>query len=185
MALPSFSAGDFRQAILSLLPRGAVWSRDSDGLLSRLAAAWAPTYARSSARAVGLLTDSFPATTVELLPEWEGALGLPDPCAGTDATVEQRRAQVVATLVDTGGSSVAYYTNLAASLGYTVDIVEYAPARAGWLAANGPVYAEAWAYAWTMVVRESSADAVSVAVLRCEMQRRAPAHTAVLFYPAA
>lgn len=194
MSLPSFLADDFRQAILRLLPRGAIWSRDQGDLPSLLAGIWGKTFARNSQRATNLLTDAFPASTVELLQEWEKSTGLPDPCAGTSATLEQRRAQVVARLTDSGGSSVDYFVQFAAALGYDVTIQEFAPARAGLMRAGDPVYGEDWAYAWMILApgytpvyfRAGSSAGESLlswgsAVLKCEIAARQPSHTIVLF----
>ncbi|MBS1067243.1 YmfQ family protein [Gluconobacter cerinus] len=194
MSLPSFLADDFRQAILRLLPRGAIWSRDQGDLPSLLASIWGQTFARNAQRATNLLTDTFPASTVELLQEWEKSTGLPDPCAGTSATLEQRRAQVVARLTDSGGSSVDYFVRFAATLGYDITIQEFAPARAGLLRAGDPVYSEGWSYAWRILApgytavffcAGSSAGESLLSwgsgVLRCEIAARQPSHTIVLF----
>ena len=93
--------------------------------------ALAQVYVRQTARSRNLVVDAFPATTVELLPEWENTLGLPDPCAGPSPTLGQRIAQVVARLTDSGGQSVAYFVELARRLGYDITVTQYAPSRFG------------------------------------------------------
>ncbi|HEY0276590.1 MAG TPA: putative phage tail protein, partial [Paenirhodobacter sp.] len=146
-------------------------------------------------RSVNLLTDAFPVAPVELLPEWELTLGLPDPCAGEDPTIALRQQSVAARFVASGGQSVPYLTGVAAALGYAVTITEYAPARAGKLRAGQPCNGVAWAFAWSI-----SAPAIDVfyfragsgragdplaswgsSVLQCELQRIAPAHTIPMF----
>jgi uncharacterized protein YmfQ (DUF2313 family) len=127
---------DYLAALQALLPRGRAWSRDPSATLTAVLDGWARGYARHDARAANLLEDAFPPDTVELLPEWEATLGLPDPClggaiGGPAATLQQREAQVVARLLALGGQAVPYLTALAAQLGFPVAIVEFAPFRAG------------------------------------------------------
>jgi len=195
MRAPLFSADDFRHALLRLMPQGAIWSRSSDGIPSRLSMIWGQTFARNAVRATNLLADAFPATAVELLPEWENSLGLPDPCAGESPTLIQRRQQVIARLTDNGGSSVLYYQLFAQSLGYDITIKEFAPARAGIMRAGDPVQGEDWAYSWVVSApgytptffRAGEATSGQPLmtfgndVLRCEIASRAPAHTIVRF----
>jgi len=195
MAAPNFSVSDFRTALLNLLPRGRVWSRDPDGMPYQMAGVWAASFLRSAQAAGNLIADAFPSSTVNLLPEWENTLGLPDPCAGESPTVELRRAQVVARLTDNGGASVSYFVAFAKTLGYDITITQFAPARADFLCADEPVYDPFWAYVWrvnagSVTVNYFAADVSYAddalatwgnAVLECEITARAPAHTIVLF----
>ena len=183
MGAPAFSADDFRQALLRLLPQGAIWSRSPDALPSKLASIWGQTFKRNSQRGSDLLLETFPLTTAELLDEWEKTTGLPDPCAGSSPTVAQRRSQVIARLTDNGGSSIAYYVAFAEALGFDISITEFAPARAGLLRAGEPVSGADWAFVWVVnapgfTVRYFVADAGSAgepltswgdAVLNCEI----------------
>lgn len=146
-----FSAVDYRDALLSLLPRGRVWPREPGSTQHQLMAGVAPTFERLDARAQQLLFDAFPVNTVELLAEWEATLGLPDPCEGEGQTLEQRRAQVVVKLFTGGGQSVPYYEAVLSRLGYTnAEITEYAPFRAGHSAPGDPINGEDWWYAWNI-----------------------------------
>ncbi|MFM0220020.1 putative phage tail protein [Paraburkholderia caledonica] len=85
----------------------------------------APSYARGTARANYLLVDAFPATTYELLPEWQSTLGLPDQCAGVAPTIPLRQAQLLARFVGVGARIIASLTAFAANLGYTVTINQF------------------------------------------------------------
>jgi uncharacterized protein YmfQ (DUF2313 family) len=138
----------------------------------------------------------FPATTVQLLPEWQLSLGLPDPCAGSDPTLQQEQQQILARFIAGGGQSADYYIQFAATLGYTITITEFAPFRAGINAAGQPVNGEAWAWAWEIngptiqleyfTVGSSSvgmplASAVGGNALECELSRLSPAHTVLIF----
>ena len=195
MRAPSFTVADIAAAFLKLLPTGEVWPRESDSVLSQVFTALAPTYQRQAARSANLLVDAFPATTVELLPEWEATLGLPDPCAGTSPTIQQRQAQVVARFAARGGQSVPYFVNFAKNLGFTVTIAQYAPFRVGANRAGQALYGQPWSHAWAVIAPlntvtffRTGEDAVGEplaswgnAVLQCEIQRVAPAQSIPIF----
>ncbi|MBV1835665.1 YmfQ family protein [Acetobacter estunensis] len=193
MSLPSFSADAFRRALLTLLPRGRVWSREPDGIPSQIASVWAPTYERQSDRAANLLVDAFPATTTELLTEWQETLGLPDPCAGDNPTLAQQRLQIVSRLTNTGGCSIPYFVAFAASLGYAITITEFTPSRFG--NKFGMTFGgDDLAYTWQVNVPNFSITRLTFGdqfgkpfaswgdtVLQCELTRVKPAHTVLLF----
>ena len=195
MRAPALLADDFARAFRNLLPRGKVWPRDIASTVYAVSQAVGPTYERQTSRANNLLVDAFPATTVELLPEWEKSLGLPNPCAGMAPTIEQRRAQVLARFANTGGQSRAFYIGFARQLGYEIGIVDYAPFRASWSAAGSPVASEDWAFVWGITAPLNQINyfraGVGAAgeplaywsndVLECEMNAIKPAHTILLF----
>lgn len=104
MLAPVLTSADFLRAFQALMPRGRVWNTDPDSIQTKAASGLTPSYAAQTARSNNLLVDAFPATTYELLPEWEATLGLPDPCAGTSPSTQARRNQVVARLANSGAS---------------------------------------------------------------------------------
>jgi uncharacterized protein YmfQ (DUF2313 family) len=195
MLAPNYTAADFLKALQGLMPRGRVWPRDPDAVQTQVLSGLAPSYARATARANYLLVDAFPATTYELLPEWESTLGLPDPCAGVAPTIAQRQAQVLARFVGVGGPTIQSLTAFAANLGYTVTINQFVEARAGQLHAGDPCNGTAWSYAWqinaplnTVTIALAGAMAAGDplaswgnAVLECEMKAVMPAHTIPIF----
>ncbi|TCK39639.1 uncharacterized protein YmfQ (DUF2313 family) [Paraburkholderia sp. BL8N3] len=195
MAAPVLTAANFLSAIQSLLPRGRVWPRDQDAVQTQALTGLAPTYERNTSRANYLLVDAFPATTYELLPEWEATLGLPDPCAGASPTVAARRAQVVARFANSGGQSAAYFMQFAVNLGYDVSIENFGPARASQARCGDPDYGEEWGFAWavvlplnTIVYARASQTTTGEPlaswgndVLQCEFESIKPAHSVILF----
>lgn len=195
MSAPQYSAADYLAALQSLMPRGPVWPRDGDATLTKLLAGLTPIYERQNARSNQLLVDAFPASTLELLPEWEETLGLPDPCAGLSPSVAQRRAQVVARLIAVGGQSAPYYIAYALALGYVITIKNFASARAGMLRAGDPLRGPAWAHAWQVnapintvqrmqVGAGRAGDALATwgnAVLECALREVMPSHTVLIF----
>jgi uncharacterized protein YmfQ (DUF2313 family) len=191
---PVYSDADFLSGMQKLLPTGPAWPRDSDAVQTQVLLALIKLYTANAAAASGLLVDGFPTTTVNLLPEWELTLGLPDPCAGESPTIEARRAQVVARFEATGGQSAQYFINFAATLGYTITIDQFAPFRAGYNRAGDPDNSEAWAFAWrvnaplfTVAFFHVGSSAVGEplaswgsSVLECELERMSPAHTTLI-----
>lgn len=196
MAQPRFTQADYKAALLSLLPTGRVWPKDPDAVQNDVLDGLAPTFVRLDARAQTLLVDAFPATALELLPEWEQTLGLPDDCEGDEQILQVRRAQVVNRLVNAGGQSVPYYLGVLERLGYTgATIQEFSPFRADVSSADTPLYEESWAHAWQITVPDlrvfyfsadiSAADEplLSIAnnVIVCAIDALKPAHTTVLY----
>lgn len=169
--------------MLAALPTGRVWPREPDAVLPRVMEALGPTYGRMTARALGLLRDAPAGTLDEMLPDWEATLGLPDPCAGDAPSLPQRRASVRAAIAAQGGQSAPYFVAILAALGRTGTVTNFAPARAGLLAAGEPLYGPEWSHAWlvTLDAAPSDGDAATDAVVRCVLDRLAPAHTALLF----
>lgn len=178
MGAPVFTASDFLEAFQNLLPTGPVWPRDADAPASQFIGAMMKTYERLCARDAHLLVDAFPVAPVELLPEWESSLGLPDPCAGPSPTLEQRQRQVNARFIGRGGQSAAYFISVAAALGYTasVSIMTFSPSRFG-RAFGLPFGGAQWSYVWQLITPSGPNDPALV----CEITRLAPAHTVPLF----
>jgi len=195
MAAPVLLAANFLAAIQSLLPQGAVWPRDPDAIQTKTLSGLAPSYERNTARANYLLVDAFPATTFELLTEWESTLGLPDPCAGPAPSIQARRAQVVARFANSGGQSAQYFAQFAQNLGYQITVQNFAPARAGQSVCGDPCNGVDWAFAWAVnvplstVTQARAGQAVAGdplaswgnAVLECEIKALKPAHSTVMF----
>lgn len=195
MSAPNYQASDFLSALQALMPRGLVWPRDPTAVMTQVMSGLSPTWARHTARNNNLLVDAFPATADELLPEWEAALGLPDPCAGVAPTLQARQAQVVARFASSGGQSIPYFINYAKNLGYTVTVTEFAPFRAGQSRAGNQCGLQDWFFTWQINsvlntvtyfrAGQSSAGeplgAWGNAVLQCELTAIKPAHTYLNF----
>lgn len=146
--LLAYSAEDYLAQFQRLLPRGRVWHRGLGLVEDADLLALMPSWVSLTLRLNQLIADIFPCTTNQLLPEWEATLGLPDPCVGALATVQERVAAVCGKFTARGGQSKDYFIALAAALGFTITIMEFQPFRAGINRAGDPVYGEAWANTW-------------------------------------
>lgn len=194
MPAPIYSKDAYQAALLALMPRGRVWSKDQSTTQAQLQRAFAGVFQRSNGDASGLLVDAFPTTAVGLLPEWEAALGLPDPCAGPQPTIQARQAQVAARIASIGGQSPQHYIDYAASLGYAITITQFSPSRFG-RSFGLPFGGIDWAYAWqvnapTFTIQrfrfgeDAFGEPLSTwggTVLQCELTSVSPAHTTILF----
>ncbi|MGF6792781.1 YmfQ family protein [Paraburkholderia sp. 35.1] len=190
------SAADYAGVLRKLLPRGRVWTRENEGAQAATLDALALTAQSLDNAALGLIVSAFPATCDQLLPEWEATLGLPDPCVGESGSTQQRRQQVVARLTNSGGASAQYFIDLAASLGYTVTVTNFAPFRAGQSRAGQALGTADWFYTWSINAPinsvtyfaaglASAGDPLATwgnAVLECEMNAIKPAHTILQFH---
>ncbi len=132
----------------------------------------------------------------EYLLEHERVLGLPDPCvAFAGLTVRQRMAAVLAKLRGAGGQSKAFFIELAASLGYTITITEFHPARAGVACAGDALNGGGWESTWRVNAPETThfpalagATAAGEALdvwgnksLECRLAAMQPAHLHLIF----
>lgn len=180
-----------------LLPRGWAWPRRAGSNLMRFVAALAAGFARVHAEIVQFIAvEADPRTTTLLLTDFERCLGLPDCCSDPDATVQERREQVIARLTDEGGCSRQYFIDLAASLGYSITIEELRPLRADEPHDGNPVRSDADAFTFIVHVgdlgtipfqadgsmaEESIERLRRAAPLECAIRRAAQAHTVPVF----
>lgn len=184
--------GQFQQ----LLPRGRIWHRGWGVVQAADLLALMPTWVRLTLRANDVIPQTFPCTTVDMLPEWEATLGLPDPCTGPLSSVQLRTAAVCAKFDARGGQSREYFIHLAASLGFQIQIQTFVPFYAGRGRAGDHCYGEAWAYAWRVIVQSAalitwfragqSAAGEPLAdwghnLLQCVFAEYAPANTIIIW----
>ncbi|MFX2607076.1 YmfQ family protein [Enterobacter mori] len=79
----------------------------------------------SAARVLASVTPFF---SSETLADWERVYAVP---RRAGATLQERRQNVLAKMAATGGLSIPYFINLAASMGYTITITEPDAFRVG------------------------------------------------------
>lgn len=127
------SPDDFAAAIEGELPQGGAWPRDPDGDLMRWTGGCAQVWGEvvEPAAAKLLTVESDPRQAVDLLPDWETAVGLPDACLSEPLTLSDRQAALVNRIRADGGQSRAFFIELAATIGYQIEIVEYSPFMGG------------------------------------------------------
>ncbi|MGC1549432.1 MAG: putative phage tail protein [Rhodanobacter sp.] len=195
MSTPAYTVADFHAALQNLMPRGRAWSKDPASIQDQTIACFAPSFERVTAAAIALIADAFPATALDMVPEWQLALGLPDPCAGPAPGLIQERQQIVARLTNSGGQSAAYFIAFAAAFGYTVTVTNDAPFRCGQSRAGQHVGSQDWFFSWVIHAPENTSEpflcgqstagdplgSTGNAVLQCELAVPVPAHTTLQF----
>jgi len=123
---------DYVHAFLEHLPRGQAWPREPDSILVKVCDALARYWGFVDSRAADLLErESDPRRTIELLPEWERAYGLPDPCFPDATTIGERQRMLITKMTWMGGQSRAYFIKVMEWLGFRIVIKEWAPFMAG------------------------------------------------------
>lgn len=187
---------DYAQLLKNLLPSGLAFIREPGTNLEQLLLGLAVEFSRTEERADQLAIEVNPLGSIELLPDWERATGLPDKCSGElETTIQGRRNAVIAKLSSTGGQSRQYFIDVAAALGYTITITEFNPFRVGISAVGDALTNGPWQYAWqinapetTLVEFRVGLSAVGEALrtwgndtLECKIRQLAPAHTVPIF----
>ncbi len=127
------SGDDYARQFLMLLPHGQAWPRHPSSVLVRACTGLSEYWGFVDGRAADLLErESDPRITFELLPDWERAWGLPDPCFPDATTLGERQAMLVLKMTLLGGQSRAFFQWVGEWLGYgEIRIEEYAPFMAG------------------------------------------------------
>lgn len=190
------TAADYLEQLKALLPPGQAFPREAGTTLHDLLDGMSIELARVDARGNALPLEANPSSTVELLTDWERVAGLPDKCSGTlEETIQGRKQALLAKLTSTGGQSIAYFTELAAALGYEVTIEEFRPFRAGLSRAGDALTNGAWVFTWrvraaaTAIISFRAGMSVAGERLRtwgndtleCKINQLKPAHTVALF----
>lgn len=187
----------YRDMILGLFPKGKAFNREKDTVLWKLCYGLADELARIHGRAsVDLINEADPRTSVEMLPDWERALGLPDTCCPANPTTEQRQLFVTQRFTGDGGQSTRYFINLAQALGFGITIAEYREFRCGESQVGQPLTNGDWVWTWkvnsplagtlqTFLVGQNKAgDPLRQwgnVSLECALRNRRPGHSYVFF----
>lgn len=196
--LYSYDSQAYANQISSLFPQGPAWDDARASNLGTLTLAMADELSRVDARSQQLAVDWLPSQAIELLPDWERALALPDNCFPDQVqTLEQRQLAAVEKFTRIGLQTPAYFVSLAAQLGYNVEVEEYFPFSAGSGMAGTPVVDEDWAYTWRVrifgqqitvsdfqVGKSTVGEGLRTwgnSLIECVINRQKPAHTIVIY----
>lgn len=198
----AYTADDYAQQLLELLPKGPAWTRRRGSNLWKLFSACAEGLARVHALAAHLLEELTPSQVVDSLDDWETELGLPEECVTSPASdAASRRREIFRKVNSLGGSSPAYFEELGSLLGFTVRVEEYfdtaAPFKVGTSTVGQALTSGPWLFAWKVVVKVPEGSIQSFTVgngragdplrwwgleeLECFVERLKPAHTIVVF----
>lgn len=186
----------YTKFLKTLLPKGDAWTRALDSNWHKFLSAIADELVRVHTRGgVDLLKELYPATSLELLDDWERILNLPDDCIGEAVSTQDRRNQILYRLTNQGGQSPQFFIDLAAQLGYTITITEFDQFRAGISVAGDALTNGDWCFAWQVNAPDNTVNYFRAGLstagdplaywnndpLECIINRAKPAHTVVLF----
>lgn len=185
------TGSDYTKALLALFPQGIAWPRNVDATLYKVVNGIAQVMGYVDGRADDLLvTESDPRKANEMLEDWERNFGLPDPCLPYPPnTLFDRRVALVARMTMLGAQDRTFFTDIAASLGQSITIHEYAPYMCG-VSRCGDTRSELYGadstnYRWQLGPPEMrfywTIDLTSVlSGADCVLRRYSPAHTELI-----
>lgn len=189
-------------AFKQLMPLGMLFDLQDTSTFHLLILAICANYEAFDAYCDNFINEIYPTTTLELLTDWETEYGLPDECSQPDDTIDDRRHLLLAKYNALGGQTPAYYIELAAYLGYTITITEYAnfaPFRTNINRANDVLYGESWQWVWQVncdlsdfvndiVYFRTNVNTTNTPLIQwgadrlmCFIEKYKPAHTYVIF----
>lgn len=123
--------------LTALLPKGAAWGTPDNQALdpqSVIAGFWraiGSAFGDAYRALFGVVLESTASTMVNSLEDWEAEYGLPDPCLGPDATIDERTRSLLMKVRSGGTITRDDFIRLAADAGYTITIEEPTPFRMG------------------------------------------------------
>jgi uncharacterized protein YmfQ (DUF2313 family) len=185
----------YTEQLKKLAPQGLAWSTEPTSNWVKLLSAIARECARVDAMGSLLVDESFPDTTLLLLPNWERVAGLPDACSDFEDTIQVRKQNLLAKIVARGGATKQYLLDVAEKFGFNINIVEFDQFRVDESSVGDPLCGEAWQFAFEVQAPEEtitwfrsggSAAGEPLATwgnerLECLITRLKPAHTVALF----
>jgi uncharacterized protein YmfQ (DUF2313 family) len=150
MLRPLRDATAYATELLGHLPSSeiaSIWPRALTGVWGNLLTALGGEPARIDINARKLLDEMDPRTTVDMMPDWETAYGLPDPCTAPPTTIGDRRARLLTLVTMKGSLTPKFLTAMAYNIGIDVLVRTFAPARMGMTAMGGTLANTPWAFA--------------------------------------
>lgn len=158
------SAEQYAQQLANLLPPGIALAAEPGSEMAELLARLGKYLAAAHNRGEQLLAEGSPWHALELLPEWEASLALPDSCSVAVPTLAERRASLVAKLTDAGGARIARFVQIARALGYEGVTTKRYRSHTCEFTCEEPIGGDDWRFAWRLLVP----DAVRVVEATCE-----------------
>jgi uncharacterized protein YmfQ (DUF2313 family) len=187
-------ASQYQEQLIKLTPPGAALPSQNDTTWARLLGALGIELSRIDGRMGQLINEAFPYTTYELLTDWERVTGLPDTCVTEEQTVEQRQRAVALRLSTVGGASAQYFINLAAEIGFTIEVETFVAMTTDTGYVEEPVYSDDWVYVFIIHAPEVTVEYLNVEgavgerlvtfgneALECAINRVKPAHMTAVF----
>lgn len=185
---------EYQQQLIDLLPPGPAWNREAEGVMAKVLHGFSEVFTRIHNRALELISEADPRTTIELLTAWERVAGLPEPCIDFPTTIQGRKDALLEKITRRGRQDRQYYVDIAASIGFAITVTEFQPFVVG-MTVGQPIFGQAWRWAWQVNAPEESVTFTMRAgqpvgsplrvwgnePLECVINRLKPAHTHVIY----
>jgi uncharacterized protein YmfQ (DUF2313 family) len=192
---PKPSSDEWLGATMDLLPQGIAWPRDPGSNLGKLLGVIADERQADHERALVLLeVEGFPTTSVELLPDWEQDVGLPDPCKPLPGSLAERWAALADIFFADHPPTPANMVLWASQAGWNVTIREQRDFVAG-ISQAGDAVGES-DFVWVVTVldqartyfrpsQSTSGEPLwnfpDLSTLQCVLRRANPGHLQLYF----
>jgi uncharacterized protein YmfQ (DUF2313 family) len=131
---------DYAAAWSNLLPSGSAWPGYPGTVLQNFLLGMSGIWGAQSGdapicvdgRAADMVQiESDPRLTIQMLPDWETAFGLPDSCLAEPLTIGDRHNALVSRYTMLGAQDPAFLVGIALGVGYAVTILEHSPFMCG------------------------------------------------------
>jgi uncharacterized protein YmfQ (DUF2313 family) len=175
------SVDAYTKMLQALLPVGRIWNRALDSLLFDLLYGMAYEFRRVEGQWEELFIERDTRDTDVLLEEYEKEFAIPGPGETLATTVEQRRKDLHAKLLNLGRLNNTYYIDIADAMGYSISITEFTPAFAGVLAAGDACGMLSVMFYWIVNVLIEDGIRIDISNLKTILRDIKPAHTVVQF----
>jgi uncharacterized protein YmfQ (DUF2313 family) len=175
-----WSSLNYRDQLMSLLPKGRFWTRGITSVLRQLFYGKGEELARVDTKSEDLILESFPLKASDTLADWEEEFGITEEDVQVTTSNTQRREQINAKLIATGGQNKEYYEDIATSLEYDISIAESTPAWAGIAEAGDPCGDLNIIFKWIVYILTANLvkpRQVNISRIYFEIDRTKPGHT--------
>ena len=194
----AMSIDNYRQMLVSLLPRGKIWRSflNQDSIGSQFLDCFARELNRCESYLWLAIEEAFPDTTDLLFYKWLSAWGIPDDCVKaiySNISNSELRKQLVLKVMSTTYYSKDFYVLLAQSFGYSIQIEEpqeYTTESS----TEDLLYGSDAVFTWIVITNErtlalfdvtwSTEDPLAIwgdAAFECLMKALSPAHLTIWF----
>ena len=180
----SRSAFEYRKQLQSLLPKGKLWNRREDSVLTKLLYGISDELVRIEGRTENLVLEKLLDSSSELLEEHEYDFGIPEKGESLQPTLIGRRKECKSKLLTVGQQNKEYYIEICSAFGYNVIITEFIPAWAGIAKAGDPCGDQWILFLWKINIDvDSVVESIEVNLdkLINKINKVKPLHTHVLF----
>jgi uncharacterized protein YmfQ (DUF2313 family) len=148
--MDSFTAAapeDYQGALLVASPPGDAFPRNPNTLRGKVLLAMGDGLSRAEQTAIDLVVKELdPRTATYMFPEWLALTGIPE-----QPTHAQTVALIMARIRNLGGQSIQHFIDLAASIGFTIQIGRHSPRRYGSAVYGGYYADDQWAFVWDVI----------------------------------